>query len=429
MLSMSRLTRSPQPPTSWPLQSPGSVITASSTGGSAQGLICDATSTGSAALLTYTGSSISYNGMALSCTEPGQPAVLTTGTGTGTGTGTVSPLEPTTPGTVLIPQQQYSLETSPGQYVKVDNFSSPAYVSTGNGSTIKETFTFTNPTDPTEPINPGEPVLVKSNQTGMYCRVVNTSTTAASGSRSTGSTLTQSRAGRLASPPPPSRLLRQTLTTASPSMVCDVLNPAYATNFTWTGTTITYNGAPLSAATVNATTPTSPATFSNSTTNTVAQPTFSGPSVAANTPITISTTSGCLAVDSTTYPMYSASPCSTSPTQQFVLQPANGSTTAAEIQPGEQTIIQSVETGLYCRVATLDGGQQGMVCDVSSPSQATPVTYTGTGLSYGGQPLAAGGAGQALLVSPGATSSTSSLTLEAVGAPATPGASLTLPAA
>jgi hypothetical protein len=201
-------------------------------------------------------------------------------------------------------------------------------------------------------------------------------------------------------------------------MVCDVLNPAYATNFTWTGTSVTYNGMPLSAAPTNGT---SPATFSNSTTNTAAKPTFTGPAAPANEPITITSPSGCMAVDSTAYPMYSANPCTGTTQEQFVLQPANGSTTTEQIMPGEQTIIKSVETGKYCRVATLDGGNQGLICDVTSPSQATPVTYTGTGFAYGGQPLASGGSGEALLVSPGAGSSTSTLTVQPVSPPATPG--------
>ncbi len=396
-----RPTRSPQPPpfhvSSFPY-----INASSSTGSSGQGLVCDASTVGAAALLTYTGSGISYAGQQLSCTEPGQPVVLGSST-TGTGGATLAPLQPTTPGTALIPQQPYSLETSPGQYVKVDNFSSPAYVSQGNGSSPSETFTFINPTDPTGPVNPGEPVLVKSGQTGMYCRVANTSTTAA-GSAVRSNTLRSKFQVVLPS---------QSATPASAGMICDVASPSYATNFTWTGTTITYNGASLSAPSTSPTSPTQPATFSNSTTNTAVKPTFEGPNIDANQPVAIRTNSGCLAVNNTREPIYVDSlPCSSTNTaQQFLLQPAYGSTTATAIAPGERTIIKSVETGLYCRVALVGPGQQGLLCDVTNPSQATAVTYTGTGFAYGGQPLAAIGSGQPLLVSPGATSSTSGLTL------------------
>lgn len=244
----------------------------------------------------------------------------------------------------------------------------------------------------------------------MYCRVVNGTTATAASARSAGSSVRRARQ------------LRQALTSATPGMVCDVANPEHATNFTWTGTTITYSGAPLTAVPVSIINPTPTATFTNSTTGIVAVPTFSGAPAPANELVTIATTSGCLAVDNTLNPMYSASPCTgTSTTEQFVLQPVNGSTTVERIMPGEQTIIKSVETGMYCRLATFDDGQQGVLCDVSSISQATPLTYTGTGLAYGGQPLAAGGAGQPLLVTPGATSSTSTLTVYPVGPPASPG--------
>jgi hypothetical protein len=325
---------------------------------------------------------------------------------------------------VLIPEQPYSLETSPGEYVKVDNFSSPAYVSTGNGSSPSETFTFTNPTDPTGPVNPGEPVLVKSEQTGMYCRVANTSTTTAASSARTSTASSHFHTlSRTAQPPPAQRRFQTTTTTpASAGMICDVASPSYATNFTWTGTTITYNGASLSAPSTSPTSPTQPATFSNSTTSTAVQPTFAGPDIDANQPVTLGTSTGCLAVDNTAQPIYTDSPCSQNDTsQQFLLQPANGSTTATAIAPGEQTIIKSVETGLYCRVATVGDGQQGLLCDVTNASEATPVTYTGTGFSYGGQPLASAGIGQPLLVTPGATSSTSGVTVDTVDPPVTPG--------
>jgi hypothetical protein len=56
------------------------------------------------------------------------------------------------------------------------------------------------------------------------------------------------------------------------------------------------------------------------------------------------------------------------------------------MQPGEQTYLKSNLTGKYCRLAPLPDSSicQGMVCDLGSPAQATPFTYTGAGLKAPG---------------------------------------------
>ncbi len=292
----------------------------------------------------------------------------------------------------------------------MDNFSSPAYASPGIGSTLPETFTFRSPTDPTAPIHPGELVLVRSNQTGMYCRVANVTSPSAAGASGAGGSGLQGRH------------LLQPLTSAAPGMICDVANPEDATNFTWTGSSIDYSGAPLTAAPVSITNPTPPATFSRGNASFVALPHYGGSPAPANALVTIQTASGCLAVDNAVSPVYLASPCSgTSTTERFIMQPTNGSTRVDSILPGEKAIIKSVETGMYCRMATLDDGQQGVLCDVSSIDQATPLLYTGAGLRYNGAPLASAGAGQPLLRSPGAPTPTSTLAVQPVGPPALPG--------
>jgi hypothetical protein len=333
---------------------------------SSQGLICDAPSTASAALLLYDGSGISYSGMQLSCTQPGDPAVFDS-------TVTTSAMVAAPPGTILTPSTPYSLPTSSnGSFVTVDNFTSVAYSSAPgqNGSALPQLFSFTSTTDPFGPILPGETMLVTSEQTGMYCRA--TATTPA-------------------------------------GMVCDVSNPAFATNFTWTGTTITYNGAPLSAVTTSSTIapPTgSPVSFTNTTGTTPIETQLPGPSIPALQPISIGTSiGGCLAVNNATSPVYTSTGNCTgsSTTQQFKIRPATGGGSSiapgTPIQPGAGVIIESVETGMYCRVAVVDGGQ-GLLCDVTDPALATPVTYTGSGLSYGGLPLESGAPGAPLVVSP-----------------------------
>jgi hypothetical protein len=66
----------------------------------------------------------------------------------------------------------------------------------------------------------------------------------------------------------------------------------------------------------------------------------------------------------------------------------------------------------------LDGGQV-MVCDAATPEEATPVQYTGSGLSYGGLPLESSSPGEPLVVSPVA-SETSSKPLTLVFQPTAP---------
>ncbi len=74
--------------------------------------------------------------------------------------------------------------------------------------------------------------------------------------------------------------------------------------------------------------------------------------------------------------------------------PANPSSTTP-IQPGETTYLRNLQTGKYCRLATLAGitvspstcSTQGVLCDQDTTAAATILTYTGSGLSYNGVPL------------------------------------------
>jgi hypothetical protein len=63
-------------------------------------------------------------------------------------------------------------------------------------------------------------------------------------------------------------------------------------------------------------------------------------------------------------------------------------------------VLQSVETGLWCRLAPLASNttQMGMVCDQPTATTGTVLTYTGDGLSYNGIDLVASGPGQPLLL-------------------------------
>jgi hypothetical protein len=89
----------------------------------------------------------------------------------------------------------------------------------------------------------------------------------------------------------------------------------------------------------------------------------------------------------------------TKPEQYRAYDPAN-LTDTSPILPGEAAILRSEETGLYCQLRpTLENATQiAMYCDQATPSTATTVTYTGSGLSYNGVPLVSTGPNTPLLL-------------------------------
>jgi hypothetical protein len=111
------------------------------------------------------------------------------------------------------------------------------------------------------------------------------------------------------------------------------------------------------------------------------------------------------------------------------------------IIPGQTAIIQSMQTGLWCRIAPLDAnssaalsrwpsgtgkalttsttGALGMLCDQPSPAGAHGLTYAGSGLAFQGTSLVAMGRGQPLLLANTSDPSQRNLTL--LVAPPQPG--------
>ncbi len=74
----------------------------------------------------------------------------------------------------------------------------------------------------------------------------------------------------------------------------------------------------------------------------------------------------------------------TRPAELFVLTPSVGFSTSVVV-PGSNAIVQSVATGMYCRVvAGTTAGTEQIKCDQATPATATPMTYTGSGLVYNG---------------------------------------------
>jgi hypothetical protein len=96
------------------------------------------------------------------------------------------------------------------------------------------------------------------------------------------------------------------------------------------------------------------------------------------------------------------------PPEQFVpLRPDGGQT---PIQPSEKVLLKSELTGLYCRVSTDPGtGRSQVLCDQPTAATATPLTYTGTGISYNGRPFINDGSGAVYFGNPGAAATGTSL--------------------
>ena len=90
---------------------------------------------------------------------------------------------------------------------------------------------------------------------------------------------------------------------------------------------------------------------------------------------------------------------STAPEQYSVYVPGNVNS-SSPILPGNTTIIKSLQTGLYCRLAPLPANTTKLVmlCDQASAAAATNLTYTGVGLSFNGVPLVSTGAGAPLML-------------------------------
>jgi hypothetical protein len=255
-------------------------------------------------------------------------------------------------------------------YVQLNSASSPATISSGDGSSVPEQFIVVNPSSPDSvlPILPGQTAVLRSVASGQYCR--------------------------LSQLPPPQNLT---------GLRCDLPAMAMASQLTYTGSGLSWGGAPLVATAAGG-----PLVLANTTTTSssgpdlkdLSFPTF-GPPLAANSAINIQASAGAyVRVDDLTSLALAANGTGTTAAEQFIaVHPASpGSTTP--IQAGETAILRSVATAAYCRLASSssDRAQIGVVCDQPSAATATPLTYTGNGLSYNGVPLAATVMGGALLL-------------------------------
>ncbi len=236
--------------------------------------------------------------------------------------------------------------------MRTDNTSSPAYVASGTGTTPAEQFIAIDPSAPDSisPIQPGQAAILQSVATGQYCRLATLSPGTEQG------------------------------------VVCDQPTATTATPLTYTGSGLSYDGVPLVASSSGA-----PLVLANSTTaalgpssDNLAFPT-AGPPLPANTPISIATsapTDGYVRVDSATSAAYTSGGNGTSTPEQFLAAPHADINSLSPILPGQTALLKSAQTGQYCRLAVLGSGpERGMVCDQPTAATATPLTYTGSGLS------------------------------------------------
>ena len=126
-----------------------------------------------------------------------------------------------------------------------------------------------------------------------------------------------------------------------------------------------------------------------------------GPPLAPDQPFTIGTPSGAyVRTDNTSSFAYPGTGNGTTPPEEFTAYLASNTSQRSPIEPGQATLIQSTQTGMWCRLAPLPSNttQIGMVCDQPTSATATPLTYTGDGLAYNGVQLVSPGPGQPLLL-------------------------------
>jgi hypothetical protein len=276
----------------------------------------------------------------------------------------------------------YNINTLEGGLVTISPTGTSGSTTTTTGSSEATQFFFYNATNPTSPLSvtSGSTTIMQSAGTDKFCRLVplqgSVPPAAASSSLRTSSSFRTKSAAA-----PPGFLL---------TLQCDVTDPAQATPLTYTSTGLMYNGQPILPVGPGGTMVVVPGDSTGSTSTTATPITPVGPVVKPGVPIAINTENGYLSVTSTATSMITnATATGTSPAEQFILTPAGSST--APIEPGTSTIVQSVATGLYCRVVP---DTQEVKCDQPTAATATPVTYTGSGLVYNGVLLGSSGPNQ-----------------------------------
>ncbi len=247
----------------------------------------------------------------------------------------------------------YNIFGGPGYCAVTSPTSTIACANSGSdGSTPAEQFIPYSPTG-SNIILPGDGVIWASNQTGMYCRVINT----------------------------PTSLL---------TIACDQSSPSSASSFTYTGSTIYFEGRPLIVPADGSTpyfappgsspvvkpTPITPAT----------QP--EGPAITPNEPYTIFGGPGYCQVASATSYLTCCNLTANGNSSQEHFIPSSPDGSLLSILPGQPVLWQSAATKRYCRLVRQASGADYIRCDQPSADTATVFTYSGrAGFSFNDRPL------------------------------------------
>jgi hypothetical protein len=204
----------------------------------------------------------------------------------------------------------------------------------GTGTTLPEQFVPYRPDGGLTPIQTGEELLLKSEQTGLYCRVVSDTATGKS------------------------------------QILCDQPTPATATPLTYTATGFSYNGRPLITDANGGAYLGAPGGTGTHISLRPVTPALS--TLTSGSSYNLNLGSGTCYIQSVeTYVVCpSTSTSGKNSSEQFVIYSAN-QVTGAVISSGSPTLIRSVRTGLFCRSVTLPGGQRQIMCDVADAAQAS----------------------------------------------------------
>ena len=156
-----------------------------------------------------------------------------------------------------------------------------------------------------------------------------------------------------------------------------------------------------------------------------AVPPRAGPPLPVDVPLNIIGPSGSyVRTDNTSGMAYSGSGNGSTAPEQYTAYHATNTSERSPVLPGQTTLLQSEQTGMWCRLAPLPSNstQIGMVCDQPTSATAVSFTYTGDGLAVDGVKLLAAGPGQPLLLAnttsaPGNGSTADDLKLSPVTTP------------
>jgi hypothetical protein len=128
---------------------------------------------------------------------------------------------------------------------------------------------------------------------------------------------------------------------------------------------------------------------------------IAGMPIPPDTGLAIQTASGAyVRSDNLTSWAYAAAGSGTTDPETFLAYHSAALGDRSLIVPGEPVLLQSQQTGQWCRLAPLPGSPTltSMVCDQLTPDLATVMVYTGKGLAFNGTRLEASGPGQLLLL-------------------------------